>query len=224
MMKRQVLFILILLTFSLAGFSNAMHPAENAWSEKVAALSEKLHINPQAFSLAMKGYEQLKTMGRIHNLRFLTIADFSKPSNETRLYVIDLFLEKIVIQSLVAHGKNSGTLFANVFSNKISSNKSSLGFYVTGEIYQGKHGASLSLNGVEQGINDQAKNRAIVMHGADYVSPSFIKQQGYIGRSQGCPAVPNNQITPIIESIQGASCLFVYAPNKDYLAKSHFTR
>jgi hypothetical protein len=165
----------------------------------------------------------LKSLGRISNLRFLTIADFSKPSNENRLYVIDLFLEQVVVQTLVAHGKKSGTLFANIFSNKTSSHKSSLGFYVTGNIYNGRNGASLELNGMESGINDHAKNRSIVIHGADYVSNRYIQQQGYIGRSQGCPAVPNDQLTNIIDAIQGASCMFVYAPNKAYLQKSNFT-
>ena len=177
----------------------------------------------EAIRLAVKGYEKLKELGRIGNMRYLTIADFSKPSSEERLFVIDMLLEQIVIKTLVAHGRNSGTLFANSFSNKNESHQSSLGFYLTGNAYVGKHGSSLELNGVEEGINDQAKNRAIVIHGADYVSNEFIKQQGYIGRSLGCPAVPNNKIMEIINTIQGASCMFIYAPNKAYLSKSVFS-
>lgn len=206
-------------------FADPTHPMEtNATVTKWIQLSERLHINTQAFRLAMNGYEKLKSLGRIQNERFLTIADFSKPSNEERLYVVDLLLEKIVIQTLVAHGNKSGTLFAKFFSNKNASHQSSLGFYVTGNIYNGKNGASLELNGMEAGINDHARNRAIVMHGADYVSNRFIQQQGYIGRSQGCPAVPNDQLNPIIDAIQGASCMFVYAPNKAYLQQSKFTQ
>lgn len=201
---------------------NPTNPS-NEVEAKVLQLSQKLNINTQALRLALNGYEKLKSLGRISNLRFLTIADFSKPSNENRLYVIDLFLEQVVVQTLVAHGKKSGTLFANIFSNKTSSHKSSLGFYVTGNIYNGRNGASLELNGMESGINDHAKNRSIVIHGADYVSNRYIQQQGYIGRSQGCPAVPNDQLTNIIDAIQGASCMFVYAPNKAYLQKSNFT-
>lgn len=188
--------------------------------EKLVKLSEKLNINNEALSLAVKGYEKLKGLGRISNLRYLTIADFSKPSSEERLYVVDMLLEQVVIQTLVAHGRNSGTLFANLFSNKNASHQSSLGFYITGNAYKGKHGNALELNGMEEGINDQAKNRAIVIHGANYVSDAFIKQQGYIGRSQGCPAVPNNKVSEIIAAIQGASCMFIYAPNKEYLQKS----
>lgn len=228
-MKKQLLFLFIFCVINLSGFSNPFSKTKlaietNTLEAKALQLSEKLNINTQALKLAMNGYEKLKSLGRLSNVRFLTIADFSKPSNEARLYVIDLFLEQIVVQTLVAHGKRSGTLFANVFSNKTSSHKSSLGFYVTGNIYTGRNGASLELNGMEAGINDHAKNRSIVIHGADYVSNRYIEQQGYIGRSQGCPAVPNDQLTHIIDAIQGASCMFVYAPNKAYLQKSNFTR
>jgi hypothetical protein len=220
-MKKQLLLLFLFLSISsIAGYSNAANLPVSSIETKASALSEKLNINRQALAYALHGYEQLKNLGQIRNLRFLTIADFSKPSNEERLYVIDMLLEQVVIQSLVAHGNKSGTLFANIFSNKNASHKSSLGFYITGNIYKGRNGASLELNGMEQGINDHAKDRAIVIHGADYVSPSFIKQQGYIGRSQGCPAVPNNQVQAIIETIQGASCMFVYAPSKAYLQKS----
>ena len=223
-MKKQLLLVFILSVFALPMYSNKFLAPIGGLEEKVAYLSEKLNINNEAFRLAIKGFEKLKGLGRINNLRYLTIADFSKPSTEERLYVIDMMLEQVVIQTLVAHGKNSGTLFANLFSNKNASHQSSLGFYVTGYPYKGKHGNSLELNGVEEGINDQAKNRAIVIHGADYVSTSFIKQQGYIGRSQGCPAVPNNKVASIIEAIQGASCMFIYAPDKDYLKKSILSR
>ena len=209
-----------MIVFSTQSYSNKFLAPTNGIEEKVMHLTDKLSINNEAIRLAVKGYERLKNLGRIENLRYLTIADFSKPSSEERLYVIDMLLEKIVIQTLVAHGRNSGTLFANTFSNKNESHQSSLGFYVTGNPYKGKHGNSLELNGVEEGINDHAKNRAIVIHGADYVSQNFIKQQGYIGRSLGCPAVPNNKVMDIIEAIQGASCLFIYAPSKDYFKKS----
>lgn len=217
---KKLLFLLILLVCSIESYCNKYLVPENGIEKKVVHLTEKLNINNEAIRLAVKGYEKLKELGRIGNMRYLTIADFSKPSNEERLFVIDMLLEQIVIKTLVAHGRNSGTLFANSFSNKNESHQSSLGFYVTGNIYKGKHGASLELNGVEEGINDHAKNRAIVIHGANYVSNEFIKQQGYIGRSLGCPAVPNNKILEIINTIQGASCMFIYAPNKTYLSNS----
>ena len=221
---KKLLFLLILSSvFTIDSYCNKFLVPENGIEKKVVHLTEKLNINNEAIRLAVKGYEKLKELGRIGNMRYLTIADFSKPSSEERLFVIDMLLEQIVIKTLVAHGRNSGTLFANSFSNKNESHQSSLGFYLTGNAYVGKHGSSLELNGVEEGINDQAKNRAIVIHGADYVSNEFINQQGYIGRSLGCPAVPNNKIMEIINTIQGASCMFIYAPNKAYLSKSVFS-
>jgi hypothetical protein len=127
----------------------------------------------------------------------------------------------LLLQTFVAHGKNSGVLFAKQFSNSIGSFQSSLGFYITGNVYQGKHGKSLVLKGVENGINDNAEARAIVLHGADYANKGFVQAQGYLGRSLGCPAVPNNQVEAIIKTIQGASCLFVYAADKHYLKQSN---
>lgn len=183
-------------------------------------LANKLNINNEAVRLAITGYEKLKQLGKLSNMRYLTIADFSKPSSEERLYIIDMQNQVMLLQTLVAHGRNSGLLFAKSFSNKSASFQSSLGFYITGNPYIGKHGRSLQLNGIEAGINDKASQRAIVIHGANYVSNSFIKAQGYIGRSLGCPAVPNTQVNEIIQAIKGASCLFVYAPNSNYLKQS----
>jgi hypothetical protein len=186
----------------------------------LTTLTSSLDINRDALKLALDGYEKLKEQGKLNNVHYLTIIDFSKPSTSNRFYVIDMEQGQLLLQTLVAHGKKSGTVFANTFSNKDASSKSSLGFYVTGKTYIGKHGTTLELEGQEKGINDNAKERAIVIHGANYVSESIAKQQGYIGRSLGCPAVPNDQVNTIIEAIQGASCLFVYAPVKSYMRQS----
>ena len=195
----------------------SMHDNE----DRIAYLSQKFNINKSAIRLAIKGYERLRELGQISNSMYLTIVDFSKPSNTERFYVIDMLREQVVIKTLVAHGKNSGTLIASEFSNKISSLKSSLGFYVTGNTYRGKHGTSLILDGVEKGINDQAKNRAIVLHGANYVSSNLIGDDHTpIGRSFGCPAVPNNKVKSIIATIKGGTCMFVYAPNSEYAQQS----
>jgi hypothetical protein len=188
--------------------------------KSVSNLATTLDINSEALSLAIKGFEKLKEQGLVNNVRYLTIIDFSKPSSANRFYVIDMVNEQLVLQTLVAHGRKSGSVFANTFSNQDASFKSSLGFYVTANTYIGKHGLTLQLQGLEKGINDRALERAIVLHGADYVSEAIAKQQGYIGTSLGCPAVPNDKINTIIETIQGASCLFVYAPSKDYIQKS----
>jgi hypothetical protein len=222
---KQLLLILLMTIGTFQTYSKGtITPPMDGVEARIAYLSDKMDINNQAIRLAIIGYEKLKMLGKLTNSKYLTIADFSKPSSMERLYVIDMELQKVVLKTLVAHGRNSGTLFAKQFSNKSASYQSSLGFYITGKPYNGKHGTSLSLNGIEEGINDKANQRAIVMHGADYVSQDFIQRQGYIGRSQGCPAVPNNQIKGIIKAIEGASCLFVYAPNSQYLTHSTFIR
>lgn len=173
-------------------------------------------LNRKAFELAQQGFEKLKEQGAIVNDNIISIIDFSLPSTEKRLYVVDLKNYQVLYKTYVAHGKNSGAAMARSFSNTPSSNKSSLGFYKTLGTYNGKHGYSLRLQGLEQGINDNAFERAIVMHGADYVSPSYIPKLGFIGRSQGCPAVSNKEATPIINTIKDGSCLFIYSPNEFY--------
>ena len=133
-------------------------------------------------------------------------------SKKQRLWVIDLKNNIILFQSLVAHGRNSGNEFAGKFSNNPQSYQSSLGFYATGETYYGKHGYSLRLDGLEKEINNNARKRAIVIHGADYVSENFIKQNGRLGRSLGCPSLPMNISKEIIDTIKNKSGLFVYHP------------
>jgi hypothetical protein len=125
---------------------------------------------------------------------------------------------------LVAHGKNTGELYAEKFSNISGSYTSSLGFYSTGDTYHGGHGLSLFLDGVEDGINDKARERAIVIHGADYVTEAFIKQNGRLGRSFGCPSLPPEINEEVIQTISGGSCLFIYADDKEYLSKSSFIK
>lgn len=172
-----------------------------------------------SFLKAFEGYEQLKLQGKIEN-EVLTIVDFSLSSKEERMWVIDMKTKQIVLQSLVAHGRNSGFEFADNFSNQSESYKSSLGFYLTGEVYQGKHGTSLRLDGMEYGINNNARDRAVVIHGADYASKDFVKAHGRLGRSQGCPAVPYSVHKELISMIKNKSVLFIYHPSRNYVAKS----
>ena len=223
-MKQLVLSILFIVASAFTSFSHNSKDISNNVAEQVSYISTQYNINHEAVQLALNGYQKLRNLGKLVNVQYLTIADFSKPSNEERLFIIDMNIMQVVVKSLVAHGRNSGVKMANQFSNRYASFQSSLGFYITGGIYKGKHGASLELEGVEKGINDQAKDRAIVIHGADYVSNKFIKQQGYIGRSLGCPAVPNTQVAQIINTIKGASCLFVYAPTNQYLSQSQLVK
>lgn len=174
----------------------------------------------ESFNNAYKGYEVLKAEGKIEN-EMLTIVDFSLSSKEDRMWVINMKTKEVVLQTLVAHGRNSGLEFANSFSNISESYQSSLGFYLTGETYTGKHGLSLRLDGLEKGINSAARDRAVVIHGADYVSENFVNQNGRLGRSQGCPAVSTVISKKLINLIKDKSCLFIYHSSKKYLAKSN---
>jgi hypothetical protein len=182
------------------------------------AFSEKPDID--VLRRALAGYYQLKRQNKLSDKEILTIVDLRKASSERRLWVIDLAKQKIRYHSLVAHGRNSGELYATRFSNKINSNQTSLGFYITGDIYYGKHGLSLRLHGAEKSINDQAETRAIVMHGADYVSESFIHKVGRLGRSLGCPAIPYNIHKELIRDVAGKTLLFMYYPDENYLRTS----
>ncbi len=173
----------------------------------------------ESFTKAVKGFYELKEKGLVQK-EVLTLIDFSLSSNTKRLWVIDLKHNTILYHSLVAHGRNTGEEFATKFSNAAESYKSSLGFYITGEVYNGKHGKSLKLDGLEKGINDNARDRAVVMHGANYVSSSFIKNNRRLGRSLGCPAIPEEMTDEIIDAIKHKSCLFIYHPSQNYLSTS----
>ncbi|GAB2583038.1 murein L,D-transpeptidase catalytic domain family protein [Spirosoma areae] len=174
-------------------------------------------LQKTVFEYALRGWQKIDTAKAL-----LTIVDLSQPSSRKRLYVVDLLNKKLLFNTYVSHGRNSGELMANRFSNTNSSFQSSLGFYQTLKPYMGKHGLSLQLKGLEKGFNDQVQNRNIVIHGADYVCEDFIRKTGRLGRSQGCPAVPYAVSRDIIQAVKGGSCLFVYAPNPDYLKQSTY--
>ncbi len=198
---------------------------ELANSIKKTSVYDSLKLNTiglskKAFDNALKGFNQLLSMGKLENKNIISIVDFSLPSSKKRLFVIDMKNFKVLFNTYVAHGRNSGKDFANEFSNNPESFKSSLGFYVTGDTYNGSHGFSLHLEGEEKGINDNAYSRAIVMHSAPYVDESVVKSQGFLGRSLGCPALPAKFYKPIIEKIKNGSCLFLYSPNDNYLSHS----
>lgn len=181
-----------------------------------------LGINRTVFEMAQKGFNKLVEQGELLNDSIISIIDFSLPSSSKRLYILDLKNYQVLFNTYVAHGRNSGKEFARSFSNNPSSNKSSLGFYITGNTYSGKHGNSLKLEGQEKGINDNAEKRAVVIHSASYVNKSMIRSQGYIGRSLGCPAVSLKEGSSIINAIKEGTCLFIYSPDKNYLAHSSF--
>lgn len=175
----------------------------------------------EIFRKAMIGFYNLKADNKVNPLnQILTIVDFSLSANKERLWVIDLKESQVLYHTLVAHGRNTGNEFAAKFSNIPNSFMSSIGFYVTGETYHGKHGLSLRLDGMEENYNGNARDRAVVMHGADYVSQAFIKQAGRLGRSLGCPAVPMALHKDIISALANKTCLFIYHPSEDYKTDS----
>lgn len=233
-------FALVSITFIISAYSSHYQPdpvtvpvsVDSAVSSEVPVVSSyavlyeqlglaSLKLNRQAFDLAIKGYDKLKAAGKIRS-ELLTIVDFTQPSTNKRMYIIDMLSGKLVKHSHVAHGRNTGMLMAKSFSNVAESNQSSLGFYVTSETYTGKHGLSLRLDGMEKNINDNARARAIVIHGADYANESFYKTTGYLGRSFGCPAVPTRDANQIIQTIKNGSCLFLFSNDAQYLKKSGF--
>lgn len=181
---------------------------------------DSMGLSKEAFDYALAGMDKLEDEGRLTNTSLLSIVDFSLPSSKKRLFVIDLKNGKVLFNTLVSHGRNSGTAVATNFSNAPESFKSSLGFYITGETYKGAHGYSLRLEGAEAGINDNAMSRGIVIHSAAYVTEKIAQLQGYIGRSLGCPAIPEKVHRRIIEQIKDGTCLFLYSPDKYYMAHS----
>jgi hypothetical protein len=222
------------LTMLVSFTSKKPVPADRFNVEKTVSISNTLFIHSiykeihqagatlseEIFSLAFAGFEKLNAQGRLSTDSILTIIDFSKSSRENRLFVVDLKAKQLLFKSIVAHGRNTGEEFARSFSNAMNSHKSSLGFYVTGGTYMGSNGFSMQLNGVEKGFNDKAKERAIVMHGADYASEQVIRYKGYLGRSYGCPALPRPINKKVIETIKEGNCLFMYYPDHTYLSNS----
>jgi len=205
--------------------SNTISPAELRRNNIYDSLKlGSLGLAKEAFDYAMKGLDIMKAVGKVENYNVISIVDFSRASSQKRLYVLDLKNQKVLFNTYVAHGMNSGKEYAQNFSNDPSSDKSSLGFYETLGTYNGEHGYSLKLEGLEKGINDNANRRNIVMHGAEYVGASMVRSHGYIGRSWGCPAIPPALQVPIIQKIKNGTCLFIYSPDKDYINHSEILK
>ncbi len=173
-------------------------------------------LTKEAFESALKGYNILLGKKYIRRKGMLTICDFSQSSRRKRMYLVDLENCKLLLQTYVAHGRNSGNEYAAKFSNKPESLQSSLGFYITRSTYYGSHGLALKIDGVELGINDKAERRNIVVHGSEYVGDNYLRFSKFMGRSFGCPAVPQNQNKKIINTIKNGSCFFIYHPTKKY--------
>jgi hypothetical protein len=180
----------------------------------------ELGLGKKAFEYAYRGYKNLMNRGLITKQNIISVVDFSQSSNNKRLYILDVENKEILVNTFVAHGRNSGKEFATAFSNSVSSLKSSLGFFITKETYYGEHGLSLRIVGMEKGINDNAGKRAVVIHGAEYLGEKYLNGNSFSGRSWGCPAVPSHLSGQIIDMIKDGTVMFIYHPTQKYLSKS----
>jgi hypothetical protein len=226
----------ILLLFAILGSLGASYPfnwmmgdpnpvplESNQWVGKQAEIikRETPNINDKVLRLSLMAYQKARQRG-LDQKEVLTVIDFSKPSSEKRLWVFDLKRNKMLYNTWVAHGKNSGGTFATSFSNRPGSLKSSIGVFVTADPYIGNNGYSLRLKGLEPGINDNAYKRSVVVHGATYANEDVIKRNGAPGRSWGCPAVSRALSRPIINTIKQNTVLFAYYPDNKWLSHSQF--
>ncbi len=227
-MKRLLLASAVALAFVEVPYVCLAAPAPCAASPAVASMSSLLQQAPglrgEVLRLALDASECAAERGLVKRRNLLAVIDYSLPSSEPRLFVFDLLARKLLFRELVAHGKNTGGDRASYFSNDSGSLASSLGLYVTADTYVGHNGYSLRLRGLEAGINDMAWDRAIVMHGASYVSREAVKVLGRLGRSWGCPAVRAEIADKIIDTLRGGSAIFAYYPDKNWLSHSAFFR
>ncbi len=218
-MKRSFIILIIIMTSLLSTPMLATEVPQDPTKILFRKMELTNKLDYQLFKNAVSGYEKISSK---KNDTILTIIDFSKPSTEKRFYVLDMKAEKLLYETHVSHGVNTGDLTADNFSNRLNSRKSSLGFFLTNETYLGKNGYSLRLDGLESGINNNARKRAIVIHGADYAKSDFIGKTGRLGRSWGCPALPADLSKEIIDTIKDGTVIFANGNDKSYIQKSTY--
>lgn len=221
--NKLVILLLVLLTSTLsfahdppigaAPVSVESYPIDSLARSIYGELNSE-ELNYQVFLEAYEGYLTFREKGQIEKSNVITIIDFDKSSDEKRFFVVDMETRQILVNTYVAHGQNTGGLDATRFSNSLNSHQSSLGFYLTDKTYYGKHGLSLRLDGLDRGINDNARKRNIVVHSADYVSEEFIAKYNRLGRSWGCPALPKEGFEEVIDEIKNKSLLFIHSSSK----------
>jgi hypothetical protein len=178
-------------------------------------------LNKRVLKFALAAYHKATLRGAVKK-PVLTVIDYSLPSSKQRMWVFDVNHDRLLYNTYVAHGQNSGMNVPNHFSNQSSSKQSSLGTFVTRDTYMGSNGYSLNLQGLEKGFNDNAYNRRVVIHGAWYVEPDFIRKAGRAGRSWGCPSIAKTLAKPVINTIKGGSVVFAYYPDRNYLSHSSY--
>jgi hypothetical protein len=242
-MKKNFWGVLCALIFAIAIISiswksDTKEKSKKATTKTTKAISAKEHfaqylediyntaqlnetgLDLAVFQKAVTGYFNLKAANKVPQYSsVITIVDLAKSSCTKRMWIVDLINKDLVLNTWVAHGNGSGDDLPNYFSNTSDSHASSLGFYITEGIYNGKHGRSLKLNGMDAGFNDNARARAIVVHAAPYVSQGSINQLGRLGRSEGCPAVSPKVAKKVINIIKGGSVLFINGNDKNYSSK-----
>lgn len=235
-MRKLALCIVAYLTIAISyNYVMAGATAPNSTNENISNSYRELYnridfgdrdaMDYDVFEKAYTGYLNLKKAGKLNNNKsILTVCDMSKSSKEYRLWVIDMHACKVLINDYVAHGQGSGEEFANSFSNQFNSHQSSIGFYVTDDTYIGNHGLSLRLRGMDDGYNNAAYDRDIVVHGAAYVCDRFVANEGRLGRSWGCPAVSEKIAGKLINTIKDGTCLFIYYPQPKYLQASYWLK
>jgi hypothetical protein len=233
-MYRLIVIVAVAFIFSSFTFITPATRKENGsftrlsasnFEESTKRLYNQLHLDKanlsyDVFRLSLIGFHSLKSSGALKNDRLISIIDFTKPSTEKRFFTIDLDAKKLLFNTYVAHGKNTGENIATSFSNNQDSNQSSLGFYITAETYIGSKGYSLRLDGQDPNYNSNIRLRGVVMHSADYVSEGWIKKYGRLGRSQGCPALPKETYKQVINTIKDGSMVFAYYNDQKFLTSS----
>ncbi|MEK6372119.1 MAG: murein L,D-transpeptidase catalytic domain family protein [Acidobacteriota bacterium] len=214
-MKRLIIVAVLAATAAPAAMAEPAPPV-------TVLVKQAPGLRPEVLKLALDAAARAVKQGLVKRSNLLTVIDYSIPSSQPRLFVFDLAKRKLLFRELCAHGKNSGDDKASFFSNSPGSLATSLGLFVTADTYTGSNGYSLRLRGLEEGVNDMAWDRAIVMHGAYYVSREAIRALGRLGRSWGCPAVRAEVAQDIIDTIRGGSPVFAYYPEKRWLNASAF--
>lgn len=221
--------ILNLIMIAILSHPISLHLTSNTFAKPAFDLNTETNnlsqkapqLNRNVLKLALAAYKHASLRGAVKR-PVLTVIDYSMPSSKQRMWIFDLYRDRLLYNTYVAHGKNSGMDVPHHFSNRNSSKETSLGTYVTRGTYIGSKGYSLNLQGLEKGFNDNAYSRRVVIHGAWYVEPSFIKQTGHAGRSWGCPSIAKTLATSVINMIKDGSVVFAYYPDHNYLSHTGF--
>lgn len=227
--KLQTVVAISALVFTLNASAHYKHNdytqaagTETNLQQEVQVLRDSApNLDPKVLRLALTAYSHAHRLG-MDAKEILTVIDYHLPDFEKRMWVIDLKHNHVLYNTYVAHGQESGSVYANHFSNQPGTHASSLGLYLTSNTYFGDKGLALRLDGLDKGFNDNALSRAIVIHGAWYVDPKLAEQYGRIGRSWGCPAVSRTDAQPIINTIKNGTLVFAYAPDYSWLHSSRY--